>query len=208
MDRLALGCYIHIWNVCLKTNSIIHTRGGGEEKNVTALPSLKRCFYGECFGFRFWIPRPLKHDSFGYLLAVWIDKHFYWQNGEAQSEPPPPHQRQGSSVFKSVLGWGIIVYLYMKMPYEWKIFFKLFFVPIYIDLYITYHHLFIYKDAHIDLYVCIYTHTLISPSVGSWRALHAFFAKEVIKLCPQNIYNYKNVPVKVLNRKYDSLKAL
>lgn len=57
--------------------------------------------------------------------------------------------------------------------------------------------------------VCIYvyTHTHI-PSFGPWRALHAFFAKEVIKLCPQNIYNYKNVPVKVLNRKYDSLKAL
>lgn len=33
------------------------------------------------------------------------------------------------------------------------------------------------------------------------RDLHAFFAKEVMKLCPQNIYNYKNVPVKVLNRK-------
>lgn len=40
------------------------------------------------------------------------------------------------------------------------------------------------------------------------RDLHAFFAKEVMRFFPQNIYNYMNVPVKVLNRKYDSLKAL
>lgn len=57
------------------------------------------------------------------------------------------------------------------------------------------------------MYMYIYTYTHI-PSLGSWRAIHAFFAKEVIKLCPQNIYNYKNVPVKVLNRKYDSLCVL
>ena len=33
------------------------------------------------------------------------------------------------------------------------------------------------------------------------RDLHAFFAKEVMRLRLQNIDNYKNVPVKVLNRK-------
>lgn len=146
---------------------------GGE--NCHSCTSLKRCFYGECFGFRFWIPCPPKHDSFGDLLAVWIDKHFYWQNGETQSKPPPPHQRQGSAVFKPVMGWGIIVYVYIKMPYECKILFKLF-LSLYIDLYIMY--LFIYNN-----YIYIYTHTHISPSFGPWRALHAFFAKEFYMLC-------------------------
>lgn len=54
----------------LKKNPIQQNRGGGEEEDVIAVLSLQRCFYGEWFGFRFWMPCSPKHGSFGDLLAV------------------------------------------------------------------------------------------------------------------------------------------
>lgn len=75
----------------------------------------------------------------------------------------PPHQRHGSAIFKPVMEWGIIVYVYIKKPYEWKIFFKLFLSLCIIVLYITYNYLYMYNYiniyTHIYIYVCVYTHT-------------------------------------------------
>lgn len=59
MDGLAPGL-LAMYVRCFLEDKIPSKRigGGGEETDVTAVPSLKRCFYGECFGFRFWIPVP------------------------------------------------------------------------------------------------------------------------------------------------------
>lgn len=95
-------------------------------------------------------------------------------------------------------------------------FFSKLFLSLDMDFYITYYYLSFYTwlceylsmYPHIYTYICAYIHTHTSPRLGAWRALRALFAEEVTELCPRNICNAKNVPVKVLNRKYVRFKAL
>lgn len=59
LRRWASPGLVNTYLTCLlKKNPIQQQRGGGEEEHVTAVPSLKRCFYGEWFGLEFGCPAP------------------------------------------------------------------------------------------------------------------------------------------------------
>lgn len=120
---------------------------------------------------------PPKHDSFGDLLAVWFDKHFYWQNGEAQSEPGPPKPRQGCAVLRPVEGGEWLHPCVPESPMSGRVFFQIIFVPRYGFLYYVLLPVFLYLTLWISLYVptyihvymCVYTHTHV-PSFGSVKS--------------------------------------
>lgn len=119
-----------------------------------------------------------------------------WDSVEPPSPPAPRTWEQEQCSTLTSRGWRNNC-IHVKSSMNGRLFFSNYFWSyIFWFIYIMYN------------YLCLYMQLYTSPSFGSWRVLHAFFAKEVIKWCPQNIYNYKNVPVKVLKRKYDSLKAL
>lgn len=54
-----------------------------------------------------------------------------------------PHTKDRAVQYSDQEWVGGIVYMCIKKPSEWKIFFQIIFVPIYIDFYITYNYLFI-----------------------------------------------------------------
>lgn len=151
-------------------NSIEQNRGGGEEKHITGVPSLKRCFYGECFEFRFRIPSPpppsmivLEICLLCGLISTFTDKMVRFSlhlcpHTKARAAQDPDQEWGGEKLYTCIL----------QSPTSGRIFFKLFLspymlisilrIPIYLFIY-NYIYIYIYMYTHIYMYVCVYIYT-------------------------------------------------
>lgn len=185
-------------------------RKEGKVCSSCSVSFLKRCFYGECFGFRFWIPCPFQHDDFGDLLAVWLTSTFTDKNGEAQSEPPPPPTpKTGAVQYSNQQRVGShCVRANSKVLWVEVFFFQIIFVLMYFDLYMTYIYLFIYNYIYDYIYTYIYNYIYISPSFGLWEIFMHSLQRRLWSYALRTFITIRMCQLKCSTGNNDSWKAL